>query len=109
MYNIDRIAAIIKPTEHFLKWLKSTSYKDEALNLEDIQTDCSIVLIPDFEDITQASEFIEDNYEAIFENELLLWNEDNSDWPEVLTLDSFYQWFDVHFHTMVLDATAPNP
>ena len=103
MFEVDRIAAIIKPTAKMLEWLKNCSAKQEHLTLQNLRKDCIVLLIPDFEGPRQSSEYIKKVYSAIFKAELLSWQIDENLWPEDRNFDLFRDWFDVEFHSLVYD------
>jgi hypothetical protein len=47
--------------------------------------------------------WIESNYQALFESELSGWYTDPKLWPEPRTLETFDEWFDVEYHSMIVD------
>lgn len=103
MYDIERIATILKPTQLMLDWLIQQPGQDKNLSLDELRTDCTALLIPIFEDEDQATEYLSNIYEGIFANELATWNPDQSAWPEFRTFDIFLDWFDLEYHSLVFD------
>ncbi|MBS0358409.1 MAG: hypothetical protein JSS53_03950 [Proteobacteria bacterium] len=107
MFEIDRMIAIIKPTESFLEWINETASKEDNeedhLTLEEIRQDCTAILIPSFDDIMEAQHFIEEIYLDIFTFELNSWYTDKTMWPEKPSYDLFKHWFEIEFHSYVLD------
>lgn len=103
MYEIDRVVAIIKPTEKMLSWLKQQTSEFAELTLDDIRADCTALLIPAFDDPDMAEQYIEEIFPAIFENELELWVSDEEHWPHDRSLEMFNRWFNIEFHSMVFD------
>jgi hypothetical protein len=110
MQEIERVAAILKPSETMLGWINEQQAEgDEELMLEDIQTDCTVILLPTFEEEEEAEDYLNQIYEELFINELMTWNEDESTWPEDRSIDTFLEWFDIEFHSMVYDcAESPH-
>ena len=47
--------------------------------------------------------FIEKHYSDIFEEELFAWCTNESWWPKVRTKKDFWEWFDVEFHSEIID------
>ncbi|MGB7291542.1 MAG: hypothetical protein WBD99_05170 [Thermodesulfobacteriota bacterium] len=45
-------------------------------------------------------------YEDIFEEELFVWCREKSWWPENITQEMFWEWFDVELHSAVMDPYA---
>jgi len=102
---LDRVAAILKPSEVMLDWINDNPDNDEKYSLEDVQIDSTVVLLPAFEDEDAAEDYLNHIYEEIFENELASWSQDESSWPQGRSLEMFLTWFDIEFHSLVFDAS----
>ena len=50
MYFVDRTAVVLKPTQFFLDWLKSLDENMPDLSLEQIRSNCSVFLVPEFDE-----------------------------------------------------------
>lgn len=105
MQEIERVAAILKPSETMLEWINTQADENEVVTLEDIQTDCTVILLPTFEEEEDAEDYLNEIYDELFVNELSAWNEDESNWPQDRSLDTFLEWFDIEFHSVVYDCT----
>lgn len=104
MYEIDRMVVILKPTKEFLEWVNNNKEDEgEPYNLEELQADSTALLIPLFDDKLDAEEFISEIYLDLFENELSAWTLDEETWPEPITVNLFKEWFELEFHSLVLD------
>ena len=108
---INRAALLLRYKTAALKWIIESDPQDATLrqlSLEDINKDRQLYLIHEIDAQTVADwrEWIERNFEAIFENELASWHIDDELWPEKLSLALFDEWFDVECHTMVTDTVA---
>jgi len=106
MFEMDRIVAVIKPTEELLEWINSLPLEknnEPKISLEAIQADCTALLIPPFDTPEEADDFIESIHEGIFENELMGWYIDENYWPANRDINLFNQYFTVEFHSMVFD------
>lgn len=106
MFDVDRIAAIIKPTQRMLEFLQSMPNAKEDLQLSQLRRDCTALLIPAFTGPKQAQQFIDRHYMGIFENELESWDVPQAFWPTDRSLEKFYEWFEVEFHSLVYDISA---
>lgn len=106
MYSVDRSIALIKPRQPFLDWLKNLPESELDLNLEQLRTDCTAVLLPEFVDMEEALEHLDQIYSRIFEMELASWWEDETQWPTHRTIQLFWKWFDVELHSTVVDAVG---
>ena len=47
MYIVDRSAAVLKPRQPFLDWLTHLPDNDIELSLDEIRSDCTVVMIPE--------------------------------------------------------------
>src|SRR5579863_3999462 len=102
---VDRCAIMATPQQPFLAWLKKIDPNDE-ITLSDIQHDCSVYLVPGYEeedDIEKAVEkYLKLNFTDIFTNELSNWYQDEILHPEI-TYETFLDWLKISIHTMVFD------
>lgn len=103
MFEVDRIAAIIRPTERMLNWLKKQPGALDSISTEDIKKDCTVLLIPRFDGPSQAKAYIREISRTLFEAELASWGIPESDWPTDRGFATFSQWFNVEFHSLIFD------
>ena len=105
MYEIDRMVAILKPTQKFQNWVNTHKDDDEEdLTLEELRSDATVILIPIYESTSEATSYIETVFVTLFENELSAWTLDEETWPEPISYALFQEWFDVDFHSLVIDS-----
>lgn len=102
MYFVDRSAVVLKPTQSFLEWLKSTDQDMPDLTLPQLQSNCTTLLVPEFESPEEVLGFIGEQFSQIFEAELAGWEIDRKLWPQ-MDLTQFWNFFTVEVHDMVLD------
>lgn len=104
MYELDRIATVIKPKQRFLDWVKQLPGDEmDELELSDLREDCTTLLIPAFDSPEEADEYIKEIFADIFANELESWDTEPESWPEAPTFEMFKEWFDIEYHSMVYD------
>jgi len=103
MYTIDRAVAIIRPKQPFIDWANKLPDAKDRVSLDDFQDDCLAVLIAEYDTDEEAKEHIDEIWEDIFENELMGWSTNISWWPRKRTKKIFWRWFDVKFHSVVID------
>ena len=102
-YVIERSVAIVKPRQPCLDWINSTlSY---ALTLNAIRIDPQAYLVPENFEIEDCINFIDEKFLDIFHLELASWTDDETLWPQNLSLKVFWEWFDVEISLSVLDIT----
>jgi hypothetical protein len=70
MDTINRSVALVKPKQPFLEWLNALPDNEELFTLTDLQTDCTVLLLPEFGNDLQAQKFIKKIHAEIFEREL---------------------------------------
>ncbi len=103
MDTVNRSLAIIKPKQPFVDWANQLPDADFNVLLADLRKDCLAVLIPEYDTDNAAEGYIDELWEGIFEDELYGWCTKESWWPRERTRELFSQWFDVEFHSMVVD------
>jgi len=103
MQEIKRVAAVIKPTQAMLDYLKLQPGINPDLTLESVQRDCTVLLLPAFESPMQAATFLKDTYKGLFEGELTSWGLEPSNWPPDADYDLFNRWFVVELHSVIFD------
>ncbi len=62
------------------------------------------ILLPEFDNEEDVIEWVEENYEWLFQFQLSAWTEDEDAWPQERDLAMFKAWFEVNIHTIVVDA-----
>ncbi len=104
LYEVDRMVVILRPTQAFLDWVNSHAQNEnEKVTLNALQEDCTALLIPPFDTLPDAEEYLENSFAEIFENELEGWFIDPSYWPENRTYKLFNEWFNIDFHSLAFD------
>jgi hypothetical protein len=90
-----------------VRWVNEAAPPDEdpGLTLESANEDKTVYLVQ-----TEAAdspntvrEWVELNFEALFENELEGWFVDDKLWPENRTIEIFDEWFDIECNSVVVD------
>lgn len=104
MYFVDRSVAVIKPKQAFLDWLNAVPGNDMVdLTLDSLRSDCTVILLPEFNEPEEAVAHIDEQYEQLFKVEVASWYDDEDLWPKDMSLKAFWEWFDVEIHSTVLD------
>ncbi len=110
-YVVERSIVVLKPKEPFLEWINSNiAISDETqLDLASIRIDCNSYLIPEVNEIEDGVSYVDEIYESLFQLELASWTEDQSIWPQELSLKMFWEWFDVEISPTLIDLTEDEP
>ncbi len=104
MKEIDRSILIIRAKEPFLDWLHSLPDPNpDRYTLDEINRDQSAYLLPEYEDDNKRENLIKKYFKQIFEEQLNGWWTDPEAWPSKRDLKTFKEWFEVEFHSVVLD------
>ena len=112
---INRAAIILRYKEPAIRWVNDLDLGEEVDDTEftddEINSERTVYLISDEDAETDeaVSHWIELNYLNIFLNELDSWATDDSLWPQNLSLELFYEWFEVECHTMIVDTVEGDP
>lgn len=106
MYIVDRSAAVLKPKKPFLDWLNNLPGNDVVLTLEEVRSDCTVVLIPEVNEQEDGIAYIDDLAEQLLDMELASWVSDQKLWPPKRSLKLFWEWFDVEIHLGTMDSVS---
>lgn len=106
VYSIDRGIAVIKPRQPFLDWIRNLPDPEHQITLEELRSDCVSILVPERESDQDGMKFIRANHSWIFEVMLHGWWTDEASWPVKRDWKTFLEWFDVEFHSEVIDLTS---
>lgn len=103
MQIINRAVAVIKPKQPFVDWANQLPDAKWKTSLKDLEEDSTVILIPEYDSNEEAEEYIDTLAEGIFEDELFGWCTNKSWWPKNRTRETFWKWFDVELHSIVID------
>ncbi len=85
-------------------WLAEIIEKYNQVPLKNPEEDplsFSSYLFPELENKAQEEDFLEKNYQTLFENELAIWCPDKSYWPKERNFSTFKSMFEVEFQYAV--------
>ena len=107
---INRAAVILRYREPAVRWINEADpYEDDpGITLSTVNKERTVYLIREEDAETSAAvdEWVELNYRQLFEAELEGWYTDPALWPQNLTLQLFREWFDVEFHSVIVDTVG---
>jgi hypothetical protein len=105
LYSINRNVAVIKPKRPFWHWLKSLPDDNQGFEIteDELRRDCLTFLVPEAYSTEDARKYLEKHYKEIFKIELVSWHRKMTDWPKRRTLKLFRDWFEIEFHSEVID------
>jgi hypothetical protein len=110
MPEVNRCLIVVKPKQPFLDWLNSLDSEDDVnLTLEELQNDSTAYLVPEYGTAEEQAEIILWCHNYVFEEELMAWYTFEGEWPQTRDLDTFLEWFDVEFHSVVMDLDLELP
>lgn len=95
---------LVRRNQPYIDW--ANSFEDGGPKYDSENNHTSAYLIPPFDLPDEVDKFIEENFEAIFEEELSSWMEVSESWPEI-SIDNFKKWFSVEYIDMVYDMIDP--
>ena len=99
----NRAAIIVRAKDPFVEWVQNADDDSKHITAKEINDEPHVYLVHDPELEGEMDKLVAKNYREIFEEELFGWFTDESAWPKKRDLKTFKQWFQVDFHSMVLD------
>ena len=105
MRVVNRTAVTIVGAKPYIDWTfsRDADFNKGAVTVARTRPFGTAYLLPELDDETSMHEWVEDNYDWIFEFQLSTWTEDESAWPELRDLKTFREWFRVDVHSTVVD------
>lgn len=104
---VNRAAVILKYKEPAIRWINGADpYRNNpCITADSVNTDRTVYLISDEDGDTKEAvdRWIKRNLSDLFESELEGWYTDPSLWPEKRTMKLFRQWFEIEYHTVLID------
>ena len=97
---LNRSSVIVRPKQPYLDW---AAQLDDSGIAPDPNDECTIYLIPEYDDDIQALEILSKCFDVIFEAELEGWHTAESSWPKKRDFKMFRNWFSFEFHSVVED------
>ena len=97
MDTINRSAIVVRPAQPFLHWLHRVDPTSARLNVEDLQREPTIYLVPECDSLDQAMQYLGESITDIFEEQLDGWYRAPEVWPAKRNLTTFQSWFEVTF------------
>lgn len=105
--NINRQAVVVKVKQPFVDWINSTPLKPgnekPAYTLKQVNEDCLVLLIPEFDSNEEARKQLRHIKMDIFEESLEAWYTDEEHWPRNRNEKMFDEWFELEIHSDVID------
>ena len=103
MHQINRTVIVVKAKEPFLKWTQRLPDPLEGLTLDRLHNDCHAYLFPLWDTHEEREALLAEVYDFLFVQELYGWHRDDREFPRNRTFAMFLEWFDVEFHSIVVD------
>ena len=107
---LNRGALILKYREPMVRWLNGADpYNDDpGITAESLGRERTVYLISevDVDGERAVEKWVKANFRMLFENELEDWYTDPDLWPKKRTLAEFRKWFEVEYHSVVVDTVG---
>jgi hypothetical protein len=104
---INRAAVILRYKKPAIDWINESDPggDDPGITIESVNEERTVYLIREKDADTPADveEWINLNYDILFESELDGWYTDEDLWPGNRSIKLFRKWFDVECHTVIVD------
>lgn len=107
---LNRGAVLLKYRDPAIRWINEADpyEEDPGITRQELERDRTVYLVSpeDADGEAAVRRWIESNYQALFESELSGWYTDPDLWPEPRNLATFDEWFEVEYHSMVVDTVG---
>ncbi len=97
--SINRNAILVKPKKPLFDWINALYPESPIESVEE----GTIYLIKEKSSNEAIENWLKENFDNIFENELNSWHTDEKQWPHKRTYKQFTEWFFFEIHSMILD------
>jgi hypothetical protein len=102
---LNRAVLLVRYRQPFIDWVNAVDPEPtRQVRLEELQDDNTAYLVP-LESREELEEWLELNWELVFENELSSWYTDESVWPQPRSLALLQSWCRLELHTVVIDTS----
>ena len=105
-YSINRYALIVRPKKALIDWVNYI-FPEDPVDFREIEEEpndgMDVFLIPEFDDIEDALEWLKENHATFLEYSLEAWCTDEADWPSPLNWDLFERFLDYSIQSVVID------
>jgi len=107
---LNRAAIILRYKQPAVRWVNEADpyAENPGITLEMVNHDSTVYLISneDAEDDQAVSRWVKMNFKVLFEAELMGWYADPDLWPKKRTYKLFQEWFDVEYHSVLIDTVG---
>jgi hypothetical protein len=105
MRVINRTAITLIGAQPYNDWIRTrdADFNKGSLTVARTRSYGSAFLLPEFELEEDLQEWVEENFDWLFECQLSAWTEDESAWPAERNLKTFRAWFRIDIHNVVVD------
>ena len=101
--TINRAAPIVRPRQLYVEWANSMHDDGPRADLRKLREDPSIYLVEASDFLEDFDLLIDDTWEWIFREQLHGWMREVDLWPQGLSREMFFEWFDCELSTMIWD------
>ncbi len=103
MKLLNRLVVVIRPKDPYIQWANSFDDDGPPFDRALADEDATTFLLPEGDDDREYEALLRRYFGTIFEHELSSWMRDEDSWPPDRSYALFREWFDVTFHSIVVD------
>lgn len=107
---VNRGAVILKYKDPAVSWINDADPVENTsvITKSDVNLENTVYLISndDCDGEDAVSDWVRVNFKTLFENELNGWYTDESLWPKKRTYKIFQEWFDIEYHSVIMDTVG---
>jgi len=105
MRVLNRTAISLVGAEPYVDWMRQhdADANRGMITVARAQPYGTAFLLPEVEFEEDVQDWVEQNFEWLFEFQLAAWTDDEASWPATRDLKTFRAWFRVDIHSVVVD------
>lgn len=109
LFVLNRVVVVVLPKAPLIDWINRARLSAlPPVSLEVARADPNVFLIPSHADEFEApgGQWLDANWDMLFERVLRDWSEDTARWPQARTKALFEQWCEVKPYSVVFDCST---
>jgi len=105
MRVVNRVAVTVVGADPYVVWTRTrdADFNRGHITVARTRPFGTAYLLPEDASEEDLQEWVEENFDWIFEFQLSQWTADESSWPQNRDLPTFRAWFRVDLHSVVTD------
>jgi hypothetical protein len=95
MKKIKKQIAIVKIKKPFFDWIKKHDIENIFHSIDEINSFPTLIILPSEKRCLDIEGYFETIYKELWSKKLKSYLRDKTKWPDIDTIDDFWDWFDI--------------